>query len=259
MSRPFPSRSSFSPGSAVRVNGKIRAREVRVIGTDGQQLGVIPLADAINLARSKGVDLVEIAAAAVPPVCRLVDFGKFRYEQAKKDKEARKHQHANKVKEIQLSPQIDPHDFGVKLSHAIDFLCEEMKVKVTLRFRGREMAHKEFGFQQVEKFTREVAPYGHPDSAAKLVGKGITLMFSPLPRNKRTRNPRQDEIDAEEAESAKPSKGANNNTHSETNPVEIRHGGAASKQPQDGFANNPFDKINIEAPQGAAPNPPAES
>jgi len=259
LSRPFPSRSSFSPGSAVRVNGKIRAREVRVIGTDGQQLGVIPLADAINLARAKGVDLVEIAATAVPPVCRLVDFGKFRYEQAKKDKEARKHQHANKVKEIQLSPQIDPHDFGVKLSHAIDFLCEEMKVKVTLRFRGREMAHKEFGFQQVEKFTREVAPYGHPDSAAKLVGKGITVMFSPLPRNKRARNPRQDEIDAEEAESAKLAKGANNNSNSETKPVQIKHGGSAPKQPQDGFANNPFDKINLEGQQDAPPNPPAEA
>lgn len=103
MSRPFPSRSSLSPGSAVRVNGKIRAREVRVIGIDGQQLGVISLADSINMARANGVDLVEIAATAVPPVCRLVDFGKYRYEQAKKDKEARKHQHANKVKEIQLS------------------------------------------------------------------------------------------------------------------------------------------------------------
>jgi len=175
----------------VRVNGKIRAREVRVIGPEGQQLGIFSLGDAINMARTRGVDLVEIAASANPPVCRLVDFGKYRYEQAKKDKEARKHQHANKVKEVQLSPQIDPHDFSVKLNHAIDFLCEEMKVKVTLKFRGREMAHKEFGFQQVEKFTREVALYGHPDFAPKLVGKGISMMFSPLPRNKRAKNPRE--------------------------------------------------------------------
>jgi translation initiation factor IF-3 len=262
LSRPFPSRSSFSPGSAVRVNGKIRAREVRVIGTDGQQLGVIALADAINLARSKGVDLVEIAATATPPVCRLVDFGKFRYEQAKKDKEARKHQHANKVKEIQLSPQIDPHDFGVKLSHAIDFLCEEMKVKVTLRFRGREMAHKEFGFQQVEKFTREVAPYGHPDSAAKLVGKGITVMFSPLPRNKRARNPRQDEIDAEEAAADRLSKagqGAGNHSNSETKPVPIKHGGGAPKEASAAFSNNPFAKIDLEARLEPPQNPAAES
>ena len=124
---------------------------MRVIDGDQKNLGVMALSDAINLARSKGVDLVEVNPQAVPPVCRLVDFGKFRYEQAKRDKESRKHQHANKVKEIQLSPNIDPHDFGVKQQHAIDFLCEDMKVKITLRFRGREMAHKEFGFQQVEK------------------------------------------------------------------------------------------------------------
>ena len=190
MSRPFPSRSS-APTSFVRVNGKIRAREVRVIGDDGNQLGVHSLPDAINMARAKGVDLVEIAPNATPPVCRLVDFGKYRYEQSKKEKEAKKHQHANKVKEIQLSPSIDPHDFGVKLQHAINFLCEEMKVKVTLRFRGREMAHKEFGFQQVEKFIKEIAPFGHPDAPAKLIGKGINVMLSPLPRNKRAKNPRE--------------------------------------------------------------------
>ena len=200
MSRPFSPRSSSSGNSFVRVNGKIRAREVRVIGVDGHQLGVLTLADAINMARANAVDLVEIAPNATPPVCRLVDFGKFRYEQSKKDKEARKHQHANRVKEIQLSPTIDPHDFGVKLSHAIDFLCEEMKVKVTLRFRGREMAHKEVGFQQVQKFIAAVTPYGHPDAAPKLIGKGLNVMLSPLPRNKRAKNPRQAERDIELAQ-----------------------------------------------------------
>ena len=191
MNRPFPPRSSASAGSFVRVNGKIRAREVRVIGVEGNQLGVLSLADGINLARANGVDLVEIAPNAIPPVCRLVDLGKFRYEQSKKEKEAKKHQHANKVKEVQLSPSIDPHDFGVKLTHAIDFFCEEMKVKVTLRFRGREMAHKEYGVQQVDKFIKELAPYAHPDSPPKQIGKGITVMLSPLPRNKRARNPRE--------------------------------------------------------------------
>ena len=190
MSRPFPSRSSWNSGPQFKVNGKIRARDVRVIGLDGQQLGILPLSDAIRQAQVLGVDLVEIAANAVPPVCRIVDFGKFRYEQAKKDKESKKHQHANKVKEVQLSPQIDPHDFGVKLNHAIDFLCEDMKVKVTLKFRGREMAHKEFGFQQVTKFITEVAPWGHPDFEPKLIGKGINAMISPLPRNKRAKHPR---------------------------------------------------------------------
>jgi translation initiation factor IF-3 len=170
---------------------------VRVIDTDKKQLGVLPLGEAINLARSQGVDLVEIAPNATPPVCRLVDFGKYRYEQAKQEKEARKHQHANKVKEVQLSPNIDPHDFGVKLQGAINFLCEDMKVKITLRFRGREMAHKEFGFQQVEKFIAELTLFGHPDAPAKLIGKGINVMLSPLPRAKRAKNPRQAERDAE--------------------------------------------------------------
>ena len=101
MSRPFPSRNSSPSGSFFRVNGKIRAREVRVIGQDGKkQLGVLALGDALNLARSHGVDLVEIAPNATPPVCRIVDFGKFRYEQAKRDKESKKHQHATKVKEV---------------------------------------------------------------------------------------------------------------------------------------------------------------
>ena len=256
MSRPFAPRSSYSPSSAVRVNGKIRAREVRVIGTDGQQLGVIPLADAINLARAKGVDLVEIAATANPPVCRLVDFGKYRYEQAKKEKEARKHQHANKVKEIQLSPGIDPHDFGVKLSHAIDFMCEEMKVKVTLRFRGREMAHKEFGYQQIEKFTKEVAPYGHPDSPAKLVGKGITVMFSPLPRNKRAKNPRQDEIDAEKAAGRSGEQDDETPHQPESKTVRIKQpSDTAPKQPSNDFSNNPFSSLDLNSDE----EPPAAS
>jgi translation initiation factor IF-3 len=222
---------------------------VRVIGTDGQQLGVISLADAINMARAKGVDLVEIAATAVPPVCRLVDFGKYRYEQAKKDKEARKHQHANKVKEIQLSPQIDPHDFGVKLSHAIDFLCEDMKVKVTLRFRGREMAHKEFGFQQVEKFTKEVAPYGHPDFAAKLVGKGITMMFSPLPRNKRAKNPRGEAAGAASVARsiANDNRAAKAHAASEAAPVTVMPApGVAPTPPPAAFSDSPFAKLDLE-------------
>jgi len=151
----------------------------------------MPLNDALNLARQNAVDLVEIAATAVPPVCRVVDFGKFRYEQAKKDKESKKHQHASTVKEVQLSPRIDPHDLSVKVGHAIDFLCEDMKVKVTLRFRGREMQHTEFGFQVVQKFIAELAPFGHPDFPPKLIGRGINLMLSPLPRNKRAKNPRQ--------------------------------------------------------------------
>jgi translation initiation factor IF-3 len=158
---------------------------------DGNQLGVLPLTDAINLARHHAVDLVEIAATANPPVCRLVDFGKYRYEIAKKEKESKKHQHASIVKEVQLSPRIDPHDLGIKLMHAINFLCEDMKVKIALKFRGRENAHTEVGFEVIKKFIADIAPYGQPDFQPKLVGKAINLMISPLPRNKRAKNPHQ--------------------------------------------------------------------
>lgn len=162
------------------------------------------LNDALALARTNGVDLVEIAPTATPPVCRVVDFGKYRYEQAKKEKESKKHQHATIVKEVQLSPRIDPHDLGVKTDHAVDFLCEDMKVKVVLKFRGREMAHTEFGFQVIKKFIEDIAPYGHPDFQPKLVGRSITLMISPLPRNKRAKNPRVLEEGAAPADGDEP-------------------------------------------------------
>ena len=190
MSRPFTPQRNNSAASFIRVNGKIRAREVRVIGPDKKQLGVIQLTEALNLARQYGVDLVEISPNAVPPVCQLVDFGKFRYELAKREKESKKHQHASTVKEVQLSPRIDPHDLGIKLQHSIDFLCEDMKVKVALKFRGREMAHTEVGFEVIKKFIADIEPYGHPDFQPKLIGKAINLMISPLPRNKRAKNPR---------------------------------------------------------------------
>jgi len=236
LSRPFPSRNFPPSNNFTRVNNKIRAREVRVIGEDGQQLGIITLNDALAMARNKGVDLVEIAAAATPPVCRLVDFGKFRYEQAKKDKEAKKHQHANRVKEIQLSANIDPHDFSVKLTHAIDFLCEEMKVKVTLRFRGREMAHQEFGFQKVRDFVKDLTPFGHPESPPKLIGKGINVMLSPLPRNKRAKNPNQTPVSADEGPDAEPTP-IPNNGKAERIPTDATQNGA--------FSQNPFAELDI--------------
>jgi translation initiation factor IF-3 len=238
LSRPFSPRNFTSPGSFVRINGKIRAREVRVIGVDGKQLGILSLPDALNLARASGVDLVEIAPTATPPVCRVVDYGKYRYEQAKKDKESKKHQHATIVKEVQLSPRIDPHDLGVKTDHAIDFLCEDMKVKVVLKFRGREMAHTEFGFQVINKFIVDIAPYGHPDFQPKLVGKSITLMISPLPRNKRAKHPRADEEGnvpdsaANDDAPPKPAKGA-------------PPAGKEDKSTSSGFANNPFGKLDV--------------
>ena len=200
------------------------------------------LNEALAMARARGVDLVEIAAAANPPVCRLVDYGKFRYEQAKKDKETKKHQHANKVKEIQLSPNIDPHDFGVKLEHAVDFLCEDMKVKVSLRFRGREMAHQEFGFAQVNRFIKDVSPWGHPDSPPKLIGKGINVMLSPLPRNKRAKHPtRIEEEGGETDEQTAPREGG----AKEPPPKAARERVPTNAAENSNFGQNPFSSLDL--------------
>jgi len=249
LSRPFASRNSSPSAPFVRVNGKIRAREVRVIGIDGKQLGVLALGEALTMARTNGVDLVEIAATATPPVCRLVDYGKYRYEQAKRDKESKKHQHATKVKEVQLSPKIDPHDLGVKVEHAVGFLCEDMKVKVTLKFRGREMAHTEFGFQVVQKFLEEIAAYGHRDFEPKLIGRGINVMITPLPRNKRAKNPIQPADGATAAATASPAEAPverrEKPQHSQPVPIEKAARDQAEPDKAGGFSNNPFDQIEI--------------
>jgi translation initiation factor IF-3 len=241
LSRPFVPRNSGPSTSFIRINGKIRAREVRIISEDGEQLGVVSLNDALAMARAKAVDLVEVAPNANPPVCKLIDFGKFRYEQAKKEKEARKHHHANKVKEIQLSATIDPHDFSVKLQHGIDFLSEEMKVKITLRFRGREMAHTEFGFQQVNNFIRDLTPWGHPDAPPKLIGKGINVMLSPLPRNKRAKNPK------DVAGSPVVEKKAGHPTQAQPAPRKIAATNGSETQLPAGFSNAPLSQMETRS------------
>lgn len=243
MSRPFPSRHSSQSGSFIRVNGKIRAREVRVISEDGKQLGILSLGEALTLARSRGVDLVEVAPNATPPVCRLVDYGKFRYEQNKREKESKKHQHATKVKEIQLSPKIDAHDLEVKVGHAIDFLCEDMKLKVTLKFRGREMAHTEYGFQVIEKFLAMIAPYGHPDFEPKLVGRGINLMISPLPRNKRAKHPKEEASGTPSATRPEAAPRAPAPTPAERTPQPRPDQAPATS----GFNNNPFAQLEVKS------------
>ena len=206
-------------------------------------MGVLGLGEALTLARTNGVDLVEIAPNATPPVCRLVDFGKYRYEQAKRDKESKKHQHASRVKELQLSPKIDPHDLQVKLGHATDFLCEDMKVKVTLKFRGREMAHTEFGFQVINQFIREIAPFGHPDFDPKLNGRAINLMLSPLPRNKRAKNPRLPERE----DGPSPVAPVGPQPESQSAPVQIqRSPEAQAEESKPSFSNNPFAQLQIK-------------
>jgi len=179
-----------------RRNGKIRAREVRVIDETKQQLGVMSLDQALTLARTKGLDLIEIVAHSTPPVCRIAEYGKFLYEEGKRNKEtlSQGRRAANRLKELQLSPVIDPHDLAVKMGHAIQFLCDDMKVRIKLRFRGRQKAHKEIGFEVVNKFVRDIAAYGHADSPPKMLGdRDLNVVLTPLPRNKRAKNPRDEE------------------------------------------------------------------
>ena len=189
MSRPHFSRNRRFRGPRIRTNERIRAREVRVVDSKGGQLGVFSRQDALRMAREQGVDLVEVAEKADPPVCRLVDFGKYQYEQSKKKKENKKSQHANRTKEVQLSVKIDANDLQTKKNHAIDFLCEDMKVKVTLRFRGRENAHTEVGFEVVKQFLADVETWGQPDAPTKKIGRGLIVMISPLPKNQRAEHP----------------------------------------------------------------------
>ena len=139
-----------------------------------------------------GLDLVEVAPNAQPPVCRIVDYGKFQYEESKRGKEAQGRQSGNRMKELQITPSIESHDFVVKLSHAIQFLCDDTKVRIKLRYRGRQKAHKEFGFEVVNRFVKEVAAYGKPDAPPKLAGdRDLSVLISPLPRDKRAKNPRE--------------------------------------------------------------------
>ena len=175
-----------------RRNGKIRAREVRVVDDAKQQLGVMPLDAALKLARDRQLDLVEIAANATPPVCRIVNYGKFLYEESKAHKGNKPT--GGRMKELQLSPNIDPHDFQTKLNHAIEFLEDDMKVRIKLRFKGRQKAHKEFGFEIVNRLVKEVASHGKADSPPKMLGdRDLNVVISPLPRNQRGKAPRAPE------------------------------------------------------------------
>lgn len=149
------------------------------------------LNDALRLAQSKELDLVEVAATATPPVCRIVNYGKFLYEEAKRTKATRAPHSANRMKELQLSAVIDPHDAAVKRNQAIQFLCDDVKVRVKLRFKGRQKAHKEIGFDVVNKFIKDIAGYGQADSPPKMLGdRDLNVTLSPLPRDKRAKNPR---------------------------------------------------------------------
>ena len=163
----------------MRINEEIRIREVRVTDENGESLGIMQTKDALKLAEERHLDLVEVAPKARPPVCKLMDFGKYRYEQQKRDKEARKKQKVVTIKEVKLRPNIEQHDFEVKLKNAQRFIEEGNKVKVTIMFRGRELSHPELGNQVLDKIAKALGDTVSIERAAKLEGKNMTMILSP--------------------------------------------------------------------------------
>ena len=166
----------------LRVNGMIRVREVRLIGADGSQLGVVPTEEALSSARRNGLDLVEVSPTARPPVCKLLDYGKYKFEQEKRIRESKKRQRLTKLKEIRMQPKIDSHDLDFKSRHIKSFLDQGNKVKVTVRFRGRELAHTEIGravLDRVVELTREYAVLAR---SAQMEGRFMSMVLSPKSR-----------------------------------------------------------------------------
>ncbi|MGH9339953.1 MAG: translation initiation factor IF-3 [Acidobacteriota bacterium] len=162
-----------------RVNHQIRAREIRVIDEEGGQLGIMEPDRAMSLAREKGLDLVEVAPTAKPPVCRIMDYGKFMYQQSKKAQEAKKHQKTIQVKEVKFRPKIDEHDYEFKKKHIIRFIKEDNKVKATVMFRGREVTHSEIGEQILRRLKEELGEVVNVEKEPKLEGYTMTMILVP--------------------------------------------------------------------------------
>jgi translation initiation factor IF-3 len=169
--------------SDIRINEGIRVREVRVVSADGEQLGIMSIQEALDAARSRDFDLVEVAPDANPPVCRIMDFGKYKYTQARRQKEARKKQTTISVKEVKMGPKTEKHDFDFKLKHVRRFLEEGHKAKVTVRFKGREMAHTELGWKMLNKMVEAVSDIAVTENNPRMEGRMLHIMLSPKAHN----------------------------------------------------------------------------
>jgi translation initiation factor IF-3 len=162
-----------------RVNERIRVPEVLVIGASGEQLGTMPTQRALDTARSAGLDLVEVAPTARPPVCRIMDYGKFKFEQSKKTKAAKAKQHVIKIKEIKFHPSTDQHDYSYRVKHAMEFLEKGFKVKASMFFRGREMAHQDYGRRLLDQMLQDLADHAEVEQQIKMEGNNMSVMFAP--------------------------------------------------------------------------------
>ena len=179
--------------AAHQINEEILDKEVRLIGDQGEQLGIMSVVDALRIATEHELDLVKIAPGSNPPVCKIMDYGKFRFEQTKKEKEAKKNQRVIEIKEIRMSPGIDTNDFNTKLKNAQKFLNDGDRVKVSVRFRGREMAHTEIGADLLKDFAAKCAEIANMDKMPKLEGRSMSMFLSPKPQTppKKPAKPKQ--------------------------------------------------------------------
>jgi translation initiation factor IF-3 len=173
-------RHAISRPVQTRINERIRIREVRLIDEEGQQVGVVPTFDALQMARERGLDLVEVAPNAMPPVCRLMDYGKFRYEQSRKERESRRNQHVIELKEVRIRPKIDDHDLETKGRQAAKFLDAGDKVKLTVLFRGREMAHPDLGKALLDQLADQLRPHGVVEQPPRMEGRTMIMFMAPL-------------------------------------------------------------------------------
>ncbi|WP_370096122.1 translation initiation factor IF-3 [Streptacidiphilus sp. MAP12-20] len=190
-----------------RINDRIRVPEVRLVGPSGEQVGIVPLAKALELAQEYDLDLVEVAATARPPVCKLMDYGKFKYESAMKAREARKNQAHTVIKEMKLRPKIDPHDYDTKKGHVVRFLKQGDKVKITIMFRGREQSRPELGFRLLQRLAEDVQDLGFIESNPKQDGRNMIMVLGP--HKKKT----EAMAEAREAQAARKAMLANEPTH----------------------------------------------
>ncbi|ARE81909.1 translation initiation factor IF-3 [Roseovarius mucosus] len=165
-----------------RINDRIRCDEIRLIGADGENVGLITPQRALEMAEEAGLDLVEISPSATPPVCKIMDFGKYKYEQQKREAEARKKQHIIEIKEIKFRPGTDTHDYDVKMRSVVKFLQGGDKVKITLRFRGREMAHQDLGRQLLERIADDIKEVGRVENMPKMEGRQMIMVIGPGPK-----------------------------------------------------------------------------
>ena len=163
----------------VRINERIRAKEIRVIDEEGQQLGILPPFEALKVAREKGLDLVEVSPTANPPVCRIINYGKYLYQQSKREHESRKHQKSMELKEVKFRPRTSEHDFEVKRNKMVKFLQEGDKVKATIMFRGRENAHRDIGMKMMERLIQDVGENGLLEARPRQEGPNLSAVFAP--------------------------------------------------------------------------------